>query len=166
MATLGARTGHAADASRVAESIRRQLDAIGARVRGRARPRVLLVFGRERQSLRQLYASGGAGFLHEMLEIAGGANVFADIGRESVQPSSETLLARAPDVILEIHATGMIAGDEAGRERAVWGPLASIPAVRNGRIHFLNGDFFAVPGPRVGMATDAFARALHPEAFR
>jgi iron complex transport system substrate-binding protein len=163
---LGAATGHDADAARTAHDIRRHLDMVAARVRGRPRPRVLLVFGRERQSLRQLYVSGGVGFLHEMLSIAGGTNVFADIRRESVQPSSEMLLTRAPDVILEMHETRTIAGAEAERERAPWSALASIPAVRNGRIHFLNGDYLMVPGPRVGLATEAFARALHPEAFR
>jgi iron complex transport system substrate-binding protein len=163
---LGEVTGRTAQAARTADGIRRQFDAVRARVRGRPRPRVLLVFGREPQSLRQLYVSGGVGFLHEMLEIAGGANVFADIRRESVQPSSEALLTRAPDVVIEIHGTRMIAGTDAARERAVWSALASIPAVRNGRIHFLNGDYLGVPGPRVDLTTDAFARAVHPEAFR
>jgi iron complex transport system substrate-binding protein len=166
MASLGAVTGRTADAERAVAEIRRQLDAVRARVRGRPRPRVLLVFGREPQSLRQIYVSGGAGFLHEMIETAGGTNVFADVSRESVQPSSETLLTRAPDVILEIHENRTIASDEAVRERAVWGALAAIPAVRSGRIHFLNGDYLTVPGPRVGRATEAFARALHPEAFQ
>ncbi len=39
-----------------------------------------------------------------MLEAAGGADVFADVKRESVQATSETLIARAPEVIIEIRA--------------------------------------------------------------
>lgn len=163
---LGAATGRTAEAGRAGDRIRQQLDAVRARVRGRPRPRVLLVFGREPQTLKQLYVSGGAGFLHEMLEIAGGTNVFADVGRESVQPSHETLLTRAPDVVLEIRATRPVADADVARERAAWATLPSIPAVRSGRIHFLNGEYLAVPGPRVGLATEAFARALHPEAYR
>jgi iron complex transport system substrate-binding protein len=163
---LGAATGRTAEAGRTASQIRQQLDAVRARVRGRPRPRVLLVFGREPQTLKQLYVSGGAGFLHEMLEIAGGTNVFADVGRESVQPSHETLLTRAPDIVLEIRATRPVAAADVARERAAWATLPSIPAVRSGRIHFLNGEYLVVPGPRVGLATEAFARALHPEAFR
>lgn len=166
MADLGVATGRTAEAGRRASEIRRQLETVRARVRGRVRPRVLLVFGREPQTLKQLFASGGAGFLHEMLEIAGGTNVFADVPRESVQPSHETLLTRAPDVILEVRATRPVAPADEGRERAAWGTLPSIPAVRNGRIHFLNGDHLVVPGPRIGAATEAFARALFPEAFR
>lgn len=163
---LGTVTGRPAAGDAKAREIAAQLEAVGRRVQGRARPRVLLVFGRQPQSLQQVYVSGGAGFLHEMLEIAGGANVFADIPRESVQPSHETLIARAPEVILELRATHLVPPADAARERAIWSSLASIPAVRNGRIQFLNGDYLVVPGPRVAIAVEAFARALHPEAFK
>jgi iron complex transport system substrate-binding protein len=167
MRELGAATGRSADAERLAKGIEGQLDRIRARVKDRRRPRTLLVFERDPQSLRGLYVSGGRGFLHEMLDIAGGANVFADVDREAVQPSHETLIARAPEVIVEIRATGMLsaAGGE-GKDRAAWNALASIPAVRNRRMHFMNGEHLLVPGPRVGHGTEAFARALHPDLFK
>ena len=163
---LGQATGHAPEAERQTRAIQVQLDAVQARVRGRARPRTLLVFGRQPQSLQQMYVSGGVGFLHEMLQIAGGTNVFADVRREAVQPSHETVLARAPDVIVEVRATALVAAADEQRERKVWSALASIPAVRNGRIHFLNGDYLVVPGPRLGLATEALAHALHPDTFK
>lgn len=163
---LGAATGHAADGDRKAREIQAQLDTVQARVRAYPRPRTLLVFGRQPQSLQQMYVSGGAGFLHDILQIAGGTNVFADVRQESVQPSHETVLARAPDAIIEVRATGLLGPTEMTRELSVWAALASIPAVRNGRIRFLNGDYLVVPGPRVGLAAEAFARALHPEAFK
>lgn len=166
MRQLGVDTGHAPGATRAINSLQRQLEAVQARVRGRARPRVLLVFGREPRSLQQLYASGSVGFLHELLGLAGGTNVFADVPRESVQPSRETLLVRAPDVILEIHASRPVTAAEAAHERAAWSSLASIPAIRDRRLHFLNGHYLVIPGPRVGLVAEAFARALHPEAFQ
>ena len=165
MDALGAATGHSAQAARAVRDLEARFDAVRARVRGRARPRVLLVFGRQPESLQQIYVSGGVGFLHEMLEIAGGINVFSDVHRESVQPSHETLLVRAPDVVLELRANGMLEAADTARERAVWSALASLPAVRGGRIHFLQGDHLVVPGPRVGLATETFARTLHPDAF-
>ena len=76
---LGAATGHAAEGDRKARELQAQLDAIRARVRSLPRPRTLLVFGRQPQSLQQMYVSGGVGFLHDLLDIAGGANVFADV---------------------------------------------------------------------------------------
>ena len=39
----------------------------------------LLVFGREAGNLRRIAASGGYGFLADLLDIAGSENVFGDI---------------------------------------------------------------------------------------
>jgi cobalamin transport system substrate-binding protein len=165
MRELGVLTGHTATALNKVNELEAQLDTVKVKVRDRSRPRTLLVFGRQPGSLQQVYVSGGTGFLHEMLEAAGGDNVFADIARESVQPSQETLITRAPDVILEVSATLQLSAVDAARERAVWSPLASVPAVKTGRIHFLFGDYLVVPGPRVGLAAETFARTLHPDAF-
>jgi iron complex transport system substrate-binding protein len=163
---LGDATGHDTAAAALVRDLQTRLDAVRARVKGRPRPRVLLVFERQPRTLREVYASGGRGFLQEMLAIAGGQNVFADVAAESVQPSTETILARAPAVILEVRAEGLIAAREVAGQSQVWSTLASVPAVRDGRIHFLSGDYLVVPGPRFAQATEAFARVLHPEAFR
>jgi iron complex transport system substrate-binding protein len=163
---LGAAVGRPADADRLARDIRGGLDAIQARVRRRPKPKTLLVFERDPASLRSVYVSGGVGFLHDMLGIAGGVNVFADVARESVQPSVETMLARAPEVILEVRATGLLAAADVAQARRVWGALASVPAVKEGRIEILTGEHLVVPGPRVVQGTEAFARALHPDAFK
>jgi iron complex transport system substrate-binding protein len=163
---LGTAVGHAAESDRLSRDIRGRLDGIRARVAGRPKPRTLLVFERDPATLRSVYVSGGTGFLHDMLEIAGGVNVFADVKRESIQPSIETMLSRAPDVILEVRATGLLAATDVAEARRAWKALASIPAVRNERIHILNGEHLVVPGPRVVQGTEAFARALHPDAFK
>ncbi len=163
---LGAATGQAAGAERTIRDIQGRLDAVRARVKGRPRPKTLLVFDRQPQALQGMYVSGGRGFLNEMLTIAGADNVFADVPRESVQPSHETLIMRAPAVIVEVRATGLLAAADVPREQDVWSTLPSIPAVRNRRVHFLNADSLVVPGPRLGLATEAFARAIHPDAFK
>jgi len=162
---LGVATAHRADADKLASSLQARLDAVRDRVKGRRQPRTILVFERQPGTLREVYASGGVGFLNDMLTIAGGSNVFADVSRESVQPSVETILARAPDVILEVRASGLIE-NTSSPERDAWSSLSSVPAVRNQRVHLLTGDYLVVPGPRLAAATEAFARALHPDAFK
>lgn len=157
---IGARTGDSARAEVVAKEIEQSLAAVAARVEGRPRPRTLLVFGREPGTLRNMYASGGRGFLHDLLGVAGGDNVFADQPRESVQVTTEMLLALRPDVVLELHAS------EGPVDLSAWQPLASLPAVRGGRVVPLAGSELVVPGPRVARAAERFARALHPGAFR
>lgn len=163
---LGERTGDAVKASALADRIERGLRDIRARVQGRPRPRTLLVFGRERLALRGLYASGGIGFLNDMLDVAGGTNVFAAVKIQAVQASTEQVLAARPDVILETRAANSAfpTGDR-DAELNVWRVLGSVPAVRNGRVLFLFDDRIVIPGPRVIEGTEAMARALHPEAF-
>ena len=166
MRQVGAVTGRGPAATDAARRIQQQLESVRERVRGRPRPRTLLVFERSPQTLRGIYASGGAGFLNEMLDYAGGANVFADVKRESVQPSQETILMRAPQVILEIRANALPGAGDAQRDQEVWNKLPSVPAVRQRRVHFLAGSPLVVPGPRVAQGVEMMARALHPDAFR
>jgi len=158
---LGDWLGRSPQADELARDIERRLGDLRGRTAALAKPRVMLVFSRERGTLRNIYASGGRGFLHEMLEAAGGVNVFADITAESVQASTELILARAPDVILELRPTDIPAPDQQAAEMQSWRTLASIPAVRTNRLHFLPGRSYVVPGPRVAEGAEAMARLLH-----
>jgi iron complex transport system substrate-binding protein len=164
---LGARLGETSAADGLTAGIERGLDDIRRRVQGRARPRTLIVFGRERLSLRGMYVSGGVGFLHDMVGIAGGDDVFADVKTESVQASTEQVIARRPDVIIEVRAANSAfpAGDRDAEVRT-WRVLGSVPAVRNGRVAFLFDDRIVIPGPRIVDGTLALARTLHPDAFK
>ncbi len=162
MRRLGALTGRGPQAEEAASVIERQLAAIRARGTGAAKPRTLLVFGRERGALRNIYASGGRGFLHDMLDAAGGANVLADIDRESVQVTTELVLARRPELILEVRSADLGPSEDAAKEARSWDPLASVPAVRNRRVIVLTGQGLTVPGPRVGQVVQQMFQAVHP----
>ena len=162
---LGRVTGHAAEAESVAAGIETRLAGIRARTERRAPVRTLLVFGREPGALRNIYASGGRGFLNDMLAVAGGVNVFADIGQESVQATTELLLTRAPDVILEVREGPAYTEAQVRQAAAEWSRLASVPAVKTGRVLVVSGEGVVVPGPRVADAAERMARALHPAAF-
>jgi iron complex transport system substrate-binding protein len=166
MRALGSRVGASAAADAAASRVEQQLAAIGRRVAGRSRPKTLLVFGREPGTLRRVMASGGYGFLHDVLEIAGGADVLGDLRRQSVDLSTEMILTRAPEVIIELHYGGDMTPESFEAERQAWNALPSVPAVRARRIYLLDGQEFVVPGPRIVVAAERFARTLHPEAFQ
>ena len=93
---------------------------------------------------------------------AGGRDVFEDVGRESLQATTETILARAPDVILELRSENIPAGKELDDEMQVWSRLATVPAVRNKRVYFITGQQVTVPGPRVADGIERMAQVLHP----
>jgi iron complex transport system substrate-binding protein len=159
--TLGTRTGRAKEATAVADEIDGRLARLRDRTANLEKPRTLLVFGREGGSLRNIYASGGRGFLHDIVEAAGGINVFADVAAESVEASSEMILTRAPEVIIEIRSVDIPEGPKRNADRAAWKSLASLPAVRTNRIHFLTGRAVGVPGPRVAESAEQVAALLH-----
>jgi iron complex transport system substrate-binding protein len=162
---LGARVGREPAAGAFATAMEARIAAIRTRVAGRRRPRTLIVFERESLALRGIYASGGIGFIHDMVEAAGGTNLFADVERQAVQATTELILARRPDVILDLRGEEM-APETKRRETAVWQALPAVPAVRSGRVHVIADQRTVVPGPRVAEAIELFARTLHPEAFK
>ena len=159
---LGDRVGATPRAQQLVKDITDRIAAVRSSVTGKPRPRTLIVFGRESLSLRGIYASGGYGFVHDMVTAAGGDNVFADLKQQSVQATSELILARRPEVILELRADPL-APDVEAKERAVWNTLASVPAVRSGRVHIITDRRTVVPGPRVGEGVEVIARVLHPQ---
>jgi iron complex transport system substrate-binding protein len=140
--------------------------AIRSNLSGAAHPRTMLVFERDPSSLRNIYASGGYGFLHDMLEAAGGRNVFDDVKQQSVEVTTEIALARQPDVIIELWYGDSVKALDLPHRQQAWNALGSVPAVRNHRVYELVGDEFVVPGPRVVDATRRLARTLHPERYR
>lgn len=157
---LGARVGHEDQANREADRIERALEAIRASNAGKPRPRTALVFNRDAGTLRGIFVAGGTGFLNDMLDVAGGTNVFADVRQSSAQASTETLIARAPEVILELRPNEGWSPARARQEVEVWRGLPSLPAVRTGRVRILTDDKLLVPGPRVADAVALMADAI------
>jgi iron complex transport system substrate-binding protein len=158
---LGRRLELRDEAEREVARLQRRLDEVRRRVSGRPRPRTLLVFGREPGAIRSVQASGGYGFLDELLQIAGGANVFADQSRPLVQASAETILASAPEVIVELRYDRTMTSAEIEAAIGSWQALPGVPAVRTGRVYVLSGDGLVVPGPRIGDTAARLAAVLH-----
>lgn len=94
---------------------------------------------------------GRGSFLTELIERAGGENVFADVASSSAPVSIEAVAARNPDVIL-------LLGNEppAFAERPEW---QVVRAVREQRFVRADGSEFSRPGPRAPQAI----RRLHAE---
>ena len=163
--TLGTTVGKGNEAQQLVDSITSELNILKVFLGGRPKPRALLVFGREPGSLRNIYASGGVGFLHHMLEAAGGLNILTHVPRESIQLTSEAILAGAPEVIIELTYANRVNSDNQSAQHSAWNQLSAIPAVRNQRVHLLLGAHFLQPGPRLAEATTAIAQALHPDIW-
>lgn len=156
---VGQRVGRAEAGEALAAAIERDVRRVRDASAGRPSPRTLLVIGRDLGSLRNILVSGGVGFLHDMLTAAGARNVMADAARENVQVSMETLIARDPDVIVEIGG-----GSDASTPRQSevdWRALPPSAAGTMRRVVALQDPDLAIPGPRVAAAIERLAEAVH-----
>lgn len=124
-------------------------------------PRTLLVFGRRVGAVTQLSCSGEGTFLSECLEAVGGSNCLEGLGGYPLI-STEVLLERAPDLIVELYPEPVDASRRAAL-RADWQALSSLPAVTTGRIAIVSGPGLLVPGPRLDQTLDKLRRALAGE---
>jgi iron complex transport system substrate-binding protein len=163
---LGARVGHAEEGRRQAEKMRAEIEDVRRAVAGRPRPKTALVFGRELGALRGIWASGGVGFMHDLLEVGGGTDVFNDVRRKSMQATTEILISRAPEVIIEAYPAEGWTPARIADETKVWLQLPTLPAVRTNRVYILADDTLVIPGPRVTQAARLIARTLHPGAIK
>jgi iron complex transport system substrate-binding protein len=105
-----------------------------------------------------LTAAGPGSFIGEMIELAGGINIIADRTARYPQISEEALLQFNPDVILAptSHGTPVTLGDF--RNKPGWRDLR---AVKNNRIHLIDGDSVSRCGPRLVDALEAMTQALY-----
>lgn len=111
-------------------------------------PRVLICVGRLAGRLGEVTVAGPHTFLDELLRRLGGRNVFADAPTLYPQIGLEEIVARKPDVILELRADPLSPGALAATV-ADWQALPQVPAVRLGRVKVIAGDFVLIPGPRL-----------------
>ena len=128
----------------------------------RPRPRTLLVFGREAFALRGIYASGGIGFLHDMLDAAGGDNVFADVKREAVQATTELILARRPTSSSSCGSSVPTEAERAASWRLEYARRRCPPSARSA-CSCSPTSSMSIAGPRVGEVVEILGRTIHPE---
>ena len=162
---VGAATGAEAAADRLARSIETNLAAIHDRVSSLPRVRMMFVIGRSPNRLDGLVVAGRASYLNEVIEMAGGENVFHDAVAPYPQVSLEEVIARNPDVIVDMGDMSDTVGVTDEHKRAVvalWSRIPSLVAVKQHRVFAVASDIFVVPGPRVIEAAKAFAEMLHP----
>jgi iron complex transport system substrate-binding protein len=153
IALIGAVTGRAGAADALIADMRRRVDAVKARLASLERgPR----FFHELDST--LYTVRNDTFIGELYVLLKGQNIAADAQTAYPQLSSETVIARDPEVI--------VLADEAAvddvRGRAGW---SVISAVRQGRVCRVDGALLSRPGPRIVDGLEALARCLYPDRF-
>lgn len=153
---VGEVTGRTSEAEALLRDLQSRLDAVRARIAGWPRPRVVTL-----EWLDPPFAGGH--WVPEMVEAAGGIDVFAKPGDHSTRLTWEQIQAADPDVLV-VMPCGY---DEAGAadqialiaDRPEWQALR---AVREGRVHPVDANgCFSRPGPRLVDGIERMAEIFH-----
>jgi iron complex transport system substrate-binding protein len=162
---VGMATGATTQAAKLTSTVRDQLEAVQRRAAPLKKTRMMFVVGRTPNRLDGLIVVGQASYLNEIIALAGGENVFRDAVASYPEVSLEEVLARNPDVIVDMGDMADTVGVTERHKREVtslWERLSSVAAVRQHRVQAVASDIYVVPGPRVVDAAKAFFEMLHP----
>ena len=158
-------TGTQGAGARLRAAIDQGLGTIRARTSSMPRVKMMFVVGRSPNRLDGLVVAGRASYLNEVIEIAGGTNVFRDAMAAYPEVSLEEVMARNPEAIIDMGDMSDTVGVTESHKReviALWNRAPNLAAVKTHRVFAVASDMFVVPGPRVIDAAKAFAEMLHP----
>ena len=112
------------------------------------RPSVVFLIGSD-----QLFSFGAGSYIHEIIDIAGGVSLTAEIDSPAPILSEEYVLTSQPDVIAGTFS------DAASLEEN-HPAFESIPAVKNDRICRIPSSLILRPGPRLTEGAATLAKCL------
>ncbi|MBI3653869.1 MAG: cobalamin-binding protein [Acidobacteria bacterium] len=152
-----AERGHALN-----ETLQRRMQAIRAKARALDhKPRVALI-----EWIEPLMAAGN--WMPELVEMAGGENLFGTAGQHSPWMNWQELVASLPDIIIVTPCGFDIARTLEEMpllsQQAEW---SALKAVQEGQVFVADGNqYFNRPGPRVVESLEILAELFHPQTFQ
>jgi iron complex transport system substrate-binding protein len=151
--SLGEVTGTSERAQGLAGEMETRIGEVVLRVSGLGRPRVLYVL-----QTGPLITAGRNTFINDLINIAGGQSISGDQTADYPQFSRETVVARAPEVIVapSIHGAELVKESDLRRD------FATTPAIRSNRIVWVTPDLVDRPGPRIVEGLEQLTKGMHP----
>jgi iron complex transport system substrate-binding protein len=141
---------HTADS--LAEHIAAELEWLRQKRPRREWPTVLYLL-----DTQPFWTAGPNTFVDDLIQLAGGINIFADLPTQWSEVSLESVIARQPDVIIVAQPDKRVSSrnwlDDAGWRR--------LRAVQNRRVYFVDADLFNRPGPNVVETARRLVTILH-----
>lgn len=111
------------------------------------------------------FTAGRKGISNQIIQYAGGSNVFGDTDGTFVDVSWEQVLQREPDVVLILDYFGTPSVEEKKNFLRGRPDLANVPAIRDNRFAVLTLQDLVL-GVRAPYAVAELAKQIHPERFR
>ena len=143
---IGKISGKGAEAASLCHRLRSEMDSLRKLAKKTQSKHIMIVVGREKGSLNNLYVAGKGTFYDQLLSILGCENVYKEPGAKYPAISVEGIMRLDPDVIIEVLPD--CAEQDKPNVISEWKILKDVKAVKNDRVYVLNGDYIAIPGPR------------------
>lgn len=144
----------------VVADLRRRMAEIAAQTAALPKPTVATI-----EWIDPLMSAGN--WMPELVEMAGGCNLFGTAGEHSPWLTWDELAAADPDVIVVLPCGFDMATTERELPALTQHPnWAALRAVRQGRVYITDGNqYFNRPGPRLVESLEILAEIFHPERF-
>lgn len=162
---VGLATGHQQNATQLLTQMTEQITAVTLAVEPLAKPAVMISISHPLgdNALHSVYIAGQQDFYNDLLEIAGGRNVYQRAYPKVPHVSMEGIFNLNPDVIIDVFPEADDHSASLDDIYAQWMMLTSVKAVQNERVHLIQADYATIPGPRVTTLLKQLASLLHPE---
>ena len=147
------------------EKIKIRINDYRSRLKELKPRQVLMLLSDTNDPSRDLYAVGRGTFLNELLTIAGGENVLPDTMAKYPKISKEFIIAKSPEIIIEVGPKSNLSNEETLIRKKTWGKYSTLRAVKDDRLYFIGADYILIPGPRLLNILDDFTRTIHPKLF-
>ena len=149
--------------NQLVDEINSEIKQYRTRLRKLKPRQVLMLLSDTNDPSRDLYAVGRNTFLNELLSIAGGENILPDTMATYPKISKEFIIAKSPEIIIEIGPKSNLSSDGILDRKKTWGKYPTLNAVKNNRLYFIGADYILIPGPRLINILDDLTRNIHPE---
>ncbi|MGP3667946.1 MAG: ABC transporter substrate-binding protein [Candidatus Bathyarchaeota archaeon] len=155
---VGKATGKEDEAGKLVKEMKQRIDYITSKTRDVSyKPKVYYEVWHD-----PLMSIGPDTFVNELIELAGGVNIFYDAKTSYPTISPESVIERKPEIIIiKIGYMGGVAKEEIAK-RPGWD---TIDAVKIGKIYEVEENILIRPGPRIVEGLETLAKILHPELF-
>ncbi len=162
---IGQYTHHQHQAQQLLTEIDQKITTIEEKLIGLARPRVMITMGHSigNQHMKQVFIAGQNDFYNDLITLAGGENAYQDKQIDVPSLSIEGIMQINPEVIIDIFPEADDHDADLNNVLQQWQNLEYIDAVKNNRVHIIQEDYATIPGPRIFLLLDQFARLIHPE---
>ncbi len=162
---IGQQTDHLKQAQQLVADMDQKIALINAKIKGLNRPKVMVTIGHSlaQEQVKTIYISGQQDFYNDLINLAGGQNVYHNNSPQVPSLTLEGVLTLNPDVIIDIFPEADDHNSDLTKVKQQWQSLKYVNAVQHNRVHIIEQSYATIPGPRIMLLLEQFAQIIHPE---